>query len=25
VNTKQDFDSFWEITIEESWYNRFLK
>jgi hypothetical protein len=25
VNTKQDFDSFWEIMIEESWYNRFLK
>jgi hypothetical protein len=25
VNTKQDFDNYWEITIEESWYNRFLK
>jgi len=25
VNTKQDFDNFWEIAIEESWYNRFLK
>jgi|TARA_R110000822_G_scaffold213470_1_gene348697 hypothetical protein len=25
VNTKQDFDNFWEIGIEESWYNRFLK
>jgi hypothetical protein len=25
VNTKQDFDNYWEIAIEESWYNRFLK
>ena len=24
VNTKQDFDSFWEVSIEESWYRRFL-
>jgi len=25
ITTKQDFDNFWEIPIEESWYNRFLK
>ncbi|MEE9408468.1 MAG: ABC transporter ATPase [Polaribacter sp.] len=24
VTSKQDFDSFWEIPIEESWYSRFL-
>jgi hypothetical protein len=24
VHTKQDFDSFWEVSIEESWYRRFL-
>lgn len=24
VTTKQDFDNFWEIPIEESWYSRFL-
>jgi hypothetical protein len=25
ITTKQDFDNFWEIPIEESWYNRFLR
>ena len=25
IETKEDFDSFWEIPITESWYNRFLK
>jgi hypothetical protein len=25
INTKQDFDNFWEIPVEESWYNRFLR
>ena len=25
ITTKQDFDNFWEIAIEESWYNRFIK
>lgn len=24
INNKEDFDNFWEITIEDSWYNRFL-
>ena len=24
ITTKQDFDDFWEIAIEESWYRRFL-
>ncbi|QNM85278.1 ABC transporter ATPase [Polaribacter pectinis] len=24
ITTKQDFDNFWEIPIEESWYRRFL-
>lgn len=25
ITTKQDFENFWEIPIEESWYNRFLR
>lgn len=25
ITTKQDFDNFWEIPIEDSWYSRFLK
>ncbi|TXD47790.1 ABC transporter ATPase [Polaribacter sp. IC073] len=25
ITTKQDFENFWEIPIEESWYNRFIK
>ncbi|WP_299665894.1 ABC transporter ATPase [uncultured Polaribacter sp.] len=25
ITTKQDFENFWEIPIEESWYHRFLK
>lgn len=25
INTKHDFEKFWEIPIEDSWYNRFLK
>lgn len=25
INTKYDFEKFWEIPIEDSWYNRFLK
>lgn len=25
ITTKQDFENFWEIPIEESWYSRFLK
>ena len=25
ITTKQDFDNLWEIPIEESWYNRFLR
>ncbi len=25
VSTKGDFDQHWEIPLEESWYNRFLK
>ncbi len=25
LESKEDFDSFWEIPITESWYNRFLK
>ena len=24
INTKQDFENYWEISIEDSWYNRFL-
>jgi hypothetical protein len=24
ITTKQDFDTFWEVAIEESWYRRFL-
>lgn len=24
ISTKQDFDNFWEVPIEESWYSRFL-
>ena len=24
ISTKQDFDNFWEVSIEESWYSRFL-
>ena len=24
ITTKQDFDNFWEVSIEESWYRRFL-
>ena len=24
ITNKQDFDSFWEIPLEESWYQRFL-
>lgn len=24
VNNKEDFENFWEIPIEESWYNRYL-
>jgi len=24
ITTKLDFDDFWEITIEDSWYNRYL-
>lgn len=24
INNKEDLDNFWEITIEDSWYNRFL-
>ncbi|WP_299835091.1 ABC transporter ATPase [uncultured Tenacibaculum sp.] len=24
VQTKYDFDNFWEVSITESWYNRFL-
>ena len=25
ITSKQDFENFWEIPIEESWYNRFLR
>ncbi|MDD7915503.1 ABC transporter ATPase [Polaribacter ponticola] len=25
INNKEDLENFWEITIEDSWYNRFLK
>ena len=25
ITTKEDLEHFWEITIEDSWYNRFLK
>lgn len=25
ITTKQDFEHFWEIPLEESWYSRFLK
>ena len=25
ITNKQDFENFWEIPIEESWYSRFLK
>ncbi|AQS94766.1 ABC transporter ATPase [Polaribacter sp. BM10] len=25
ITTKEDFENFWEIPIEDSWYNRFLK
>lgn len=24
INNKEDLESFWEITIEDSWYNRYL-
>lgn len=24
ITTKQDFDNYWEVAIEDSWYNRFL-
>ncbi|MFK8060695.1 MAG: ABC transporter ATPase [Polaribacter sp.] len=24
ITTKQDFDTFWEVAIEDSWYSRFL-
>ena len=24
ITTKQDFENYWEIPIEDSWYNRFL-
>lgn len=24
VNNKEDFDNFWEILLEDSWYNRYL-
>ncbi|MFY0602643.1 MAG: ABC transporter ATPase [Flavobacteriaceae bacterium] len=24
VQTKEEYDNYWEISIEESWYNRFL-
>ena len=24
ITSKHEFDSFWEVTIEDSWYNRFL-
>lgn len=24
ITTKQDFENYWEISIEDSWYNRFL-
>jgi hypothetical protein len=24
VNNKEDLENFWEISIENSWYNRFL-
>ena len=24
INTKFDFENYWEIPMEESWYNRFL-
>jgi hypothetical protein len=24
ITTKHDFDNFWEVTIEDSWYRRFL-
>ena len=24
VNNKEDLENYWEITIEDSWYNRFL-
>lgn len=24
INNKEDLENFWEITIEDSWYNRFL-
>jgi hypothetical protein len=24
ITTKQDFDTFWEVPIEDSWYRRFL-
>lgn len=25
ITTKKDFNNFWKIPIEESWYNRFLR
>ncbi|MFD2530051.1 ABC transporter ATPase [Polaribacter marinaquae] len=25
ITTKEDFENFWKIPIEDSWYNRFLK
>ncbi|TVZ56650.1 hypothetical protein OD91_1945 [Lutibacter sp. Hel_I_33_5] len=24
ITTKQDFENYWEVSIEESWYNRYL-
>ena len=24
INNKEDLENFWEITIENSWYNRYL-
>jgi hypothetical protein len=24
INNKEDFENYWEITIEDSWYNRYL-
>ncbi|WP_288956300.1 ABC transporter ATPase [uncultured Polaribacter sp.] len=24
ITTKQDFENYWEVTVEDSWYNRFL-
>ncbi|PWG04523.1 ABC transporter ATPase [Polaribacter aquimarinus] len=24
ITTKQDFENYWKVTVEDSWYNRFL-